>query len=106
MSIQRVPLRGLDSQKQVQRHAESINGLIAGRLDVTGSVTLTANSATTSVVDTQFESVMVPLFVPTTANAAAAMGGMYVSARTNGGFVLTHANNAQTDKTFLYVRLG
>lgn len=106
MSIQRVPLRGVSAEQQLTRHAESINGLISGRQDVTGSVTLTANSATTTVTDNQFESGMVPVFVPTTANAAAAIGGMYVSARTEGGFTLTHANNAQADKSFLYVRFG
>lgn len=106
MSIPRVATRGLSADQQLQRHAESINGLIAGKLDVTGTITLTENSSTTTVVDTQFESQMVPVFVPTTANAAAAAAGMYVSARTQGGFTLTHANNGQTDKTFLYVRLG
>lgn len=106
MSIQRVALRGMSAEQQLTRHAESINGLIAGKLDVTGEITLTASSTTTSVVDTQFESQMVPLFVPLTANASAALGGLYVSARSNGGFTLTHASNAQTDKTFAYVRLG
>lgn len=106
MSIQRVPLRGMSAEQQLTRHAESINGLISGKLDVIGEVTLTASSTTTDVVDTQFESQMVPVFVALTANAAAALGGLYVSARTNGGFTLTHASNAQTDKTFAYVRLG
>lgn len=106
MSIQRVALRGTSADQQLQRHAESINGLIAGRQDVTGTVTLTANAATTVVSDNQFESEMVPVFVPTTANAAAGLTGMYVSARSSGSFTLTHANNAQTDRTFLYVRFG
>lgn len=105
MSIPKVALRG-DPVGQVLRHAESINALIDGKANVTGTVTLTANSATTTVSDNKFESGMVPVFVPTTANAAAALGGMYVSARTQGGFTLTHANNAQTDKSFLYVRFG
>jgi hypothetical protein len=106
MSISRVATRSVDDKQQLQRVAESINGLIDGKLDVTGSVTLTENSATTTVADNKFESGMVPVFVPTTANGAAALGGLYVSARTQGGFTLTHANNAQTDRTFLYVRLG
>lgn len=106
MSLPRVPLRGMTAEQQLRRHAESINGLIDGKLDVTGSVTLTANSATTTVADNKFESSMVPVLVPTTANGAGALSGLYVSARTQGGFTLTHANNAQTDKSFLYVRLG
>jgi hypothetical protein len=46
------------------------------------------------------------LLSPTTANAAAALATTYVSAVTQGSFTLTHANNAQTDKTFGYVALG
>ncbi len=106
MSIPKVATRDLDSATQLRRHAESINGLIDGKADVVGEVTLTANAASTSVIDNKFESNMVPVFTPTTSNAAAALGGMYVSARSNGGFTLAHANNAQTDKSFLYVRFG
>ena len=45
---------------------------------------------------------------PKTAHAAAelAAGGCYVSAVAAGTFTLTHANNAQTDRTFAYVCLG
>ena len=104
MSIPRVPLAGLDTA--ARRQAEAINALIAGRLDVLGSVTLAANETTTAVVDPSFESNQVPLLVPTTANAAAALSGLYVSDRGQGGFTLTHANTGTTDRTFLYVRLG
>lgn len=106
MSIPRVATRAVESAQQLQRLAESINGLIDGKLDVVGSVTLTENVTTTDVVDTKFESVMVPVMIPTTANAAAALATTYLSARARGGFTLTHANNAQTDRDFLYVRLG
>ncbi len=106
MSIAKVALRGKSAEQQMLRHAESINGLIDGRQDVTGAVTLAANAATTVVEDNKFESQMTPVFVPTTANAAGALSGMYVSARINGGFTLTHANTATTDRTFQYVRFG
>jgi hypothetical protein len=48
------------------------------------------------------------VFTPTTANAAAEQGGgtMYLSARAKQGFTLTHANNSQTDRTFLYIVIG
>ncbi len=106
MSIPYIATRGVPDAQQLQRVAESINGLIAGKLDAVGEVTLTASATTTAVNDNRFESNMVPVFVPTTANAVAAMAGMYLSARTQGGFTLTHANDANTDKTFLYVRVG
>lgn len=106
MSIPRVALRGMTAEVQLQRHAESINGLIAGKLDVTGEVTLTAGVASTVVEDNQFESNMVPVLIPTTANAATALATTYLSARDKGSFTLTHANNAETDRTYRYVRLG
>jgi hypothetical protein len=106
MSIQRVPLRSVADVHQQQRVAESINGLIDGKLDAVSSVTLTVSSATTVVADNRFESTMALFFTATTANAAAAVGGMYVSSRGEGTFTLTHANDANADKTFLYLRVG
>ena len=87
---------------------QTINQMMQGGGNQTGSVTLTANAATTTVTDHAFAAAMVPVFTPTTANASAEVGAgtMYVSSRTNGSFVVTHANNAQTDRTFLYQRGG
>jgi hypothetical protein len=106
MSIQRVAIRGLDSALQLQRHAESINGLIDGKLDVVGTLTLEDGATSTVVLDNKFESNMVPVLIPTTANAAGAVATTYLSARAKGSFTLTHSNTAATDKTFLYVRFG
>lgn len=44
--------------------------------------------------------------VPMTANAAGALSGLYQSAVENGEVTLTHASNAQTDKTFRFVVFG
>lgn len=86
----------------------SLQQLAAGRSNATGTVTLTASTTTTTVSDDNFASVSVPLFTATTANAAAEIGagGMYVSARAKGSFTITHANNAQTDRTFYYAIQG
>jgi hypothetical protein len=35
-----------------------------------------------------------------------APSGMYIGAVSNGSFVVTHANNSQVDRTFMYVALG
>lgn len=86
--------------------ATAVNELLKGRANNTGTLTLTANSATTVVSDNRFNSDMVPLLIATTANAATATANVYVSARANGSFTLTHTNNAQTDRTFLYVLWG
>jgi hypothetical protein len=46
--------------------------------------------------------------MPTTANAAAELGNgtLHVSARAKGSFTLTHANNAQPDRSFDYAMIG
>ena len=106
MSPQRIPTNDPDTARQLRRVAESINGLIDGKLDVTGTITLATSAGSTVTSDNKFESQMVPLLIPTTANAAAALASTYVSARSKGSFTLTHANNVQADRTFLYVRLG
>jgi hypothetical protein len=79
-----------------------------GKINATGTVTLTASAATTSVSEERAGTGSVILFMPTTANAAAeqAAGGMYVSSRTKQAFTITHANNAQTDRSFGYIVIG
>jgi len=72
-----------------------------------GILTLTANSATTDVVDNQVTTNCKISITPTSANAAADQGsatGVWVTSKTAGtGFRLTHPNNANADKTFDYV---
>jgi hypothetical protein len=70
----------------------------------TGSITLTANSATSTLTDNRITTNSHIGFMPTTSNAAAEIGNgtMYVSSRSTGSATITHANNAQTDRTFIY----
>lgn len=79
---------------------------LQGKLNSTGTKTLTASSATTTLDDYYITPDSVILFMPTTANAAAAMTNLYVSSRGSGTATLTHTNNAQTDRDFSYVVLG
>lgn len=87
---------------------DQIEGLLNGQSRNVGTVTLTASAASTAVDDARFQSSQVPVFVPLTANAAAEYGAgtMYVSARTAKQFTITHANNAQVDRTFGYIFAG
>lgn len=87
---------------------DRVNALSAGRSNATGEVTLTAGATSTTVIDNKFESSMVVLLQPKTANAAAAIGTTYITDanKTKGQFVITHANAATVDRTFAYVRLG
>jgi len=88
------------------------DGMMNGKTNNTDSVTLTASVATTVVTlaEGRLGEDTVILFTPTTANAAAEVGagGLYVSSRAvlSNQFTITHANNAQADRTFNYVLVG
>lgn len=86
----------------------SLQQLAAGRSNAVGTVTLTASMATTTVTTANCASGSVPVLVATTTNAAAEFknGTILISAVANGSFTITHANNAQTDRTFLYALHG
>lgn len=88
--------------------AQAVNLLIDGKFNAIGSVTLTASAASTAVTDYRAGPDSVIVFTPTTANAAAEQGNgtLFLSARAKQGFTLTHANNSQTDRTFLYIVIG
>lgn len=106
MTINTLPLTNPDSKQQVLLISTTLNEVLKGRANNTGTLTLEDGVTTTVVEDNLFQSDMVPLLMPTTANAAGALATTYVSARANGSFTLTHANAASTDRTFLYARWG
>jgi hypothetical protein len=97
-------------EEYFRRIAQVINQNDEGNIAVNAVCTLTANSATTVVKNRRVGKDSVILFMPKTANAAAeqAAGGMYVSAIAprSQQFTITHANNAQTDRTFSYITIG
>lgn len=83
-----------------------LNQGLNGKINGGGEVTLTANSATTTLTDALLGTQSRIHLTPMTSNGAAALAGLYVSARAKGTATLTHANNAQTDRTFMYSIFG
>jgi hypothetical protein len=85
----------------------AVRQLIMGRSNSVGDVTLTANTTTTTIaLETTNENAKVFLF-PQTANAATELGNGTIRAsisRIAGvpTVTITHANNAQVDRTFSY----
>lgn len=88
------------------------NAIIQGRTNNTGSLTLTANTATSTVTEAplRLSTNSVILLSPKTANAATEFGSgnLYVSnidvnAKT---FTITHTNAATTDRDFDYAIIG
>lgn len=87
--------------------SEVVNNLVEGKSNNTGTVTLAvAGAITTTLTDERIGYDSIILFMPTTANAASAFGGLYVSAKIKGSATLTHAANVLTDKTYGYLVVG
>jgi hypothetical protein len=110
MALERRQPRFLPTTGKVDARfiAEAINNLLNKRMDAVGEVTLTANAASTAVTDNRVIKNSAVVFTPLTANAAAAIGTTYVAEAdyATGSFTITHANNAQTDRTFRYIILS
>jgi hypothetical protein len=85
---------------------EILAGVMRGKINATGTVTLTASATTTTLTDDRISAESVILFMPATANALTAAAGLYVSARTTGSATLTHASSANADQAFGYVVVG
>ncbi len=88
--------------------AEAVNQALRGKINSVGTVTLTAGAATTTVANAFVSKSSAILFAAQTANAAAIAEPYVTQANITDGtsFVITHANNGNTDKTFSYVVLG
>jgi len=79
-------------------------------MDIVTELTLTANVATSTLTWKGLSPQSVVVFDPKTANAAAELygGTLYVltANRGNDVWTVTHANNAQTDRTFQIAVIG
>ena len=80
--------------------------LFAGKTNNIVEVTLDANDTTTTVTDPRIGPYTVPLCEPTTANAAAISRPYRSNYGTGGSMTLTHANDANADKSFRVVLVG
>jgi len=102
-----INFRGLAPDHTKREVADVVNGVLGGKLNATGSVTLTNSATSTAVTDYRVGPESVILFMPTTADAASewSAGGMYVSTRAKFAFTITHANDTTT-RSFDYVVIG
>ncbi len=89
---------------------DSIKAWRIGKFDCTQEFTLTANAATSTLTDYRLSPQSFVDFDPQTANAATekAAGTLYVltANRGDGAWTVTHANNANADRTYTVVILG
>ena len=103
-----VPATYRDVTAHLRLIVNGLKELADGRINSVSEVTLTASATSTSVTDTRVGPDSSIHFEPRTANAAAelAAGGMYVSAKGDQTFTITHSNSVQTDRKFGYAVLG
>jgi hypothetical protein len=87
---------------------QSIRELQQGRDNACGTITLTASVTTTVVKSATCAPTSAVFLQATTADAGTEVGNgtIYVSAVTYGQFTITHANNAQVDRTFFWTVRG
>ena len=87
-----------------RRRLIGIINTLVGRANAIDELTLDDNADSTTFLHPALTYYSHIDFMPMTANAAAEIGGgmLYVGQATmkNGECVVTHANNAQTDRTF------
>ena len=95
-------------ERNPARITQALRDLFAGRSNAVGTVTLRANQTTTTVTGLNVGADSRVFLMPTTANAAAEFGAgsIYVGTVAAGTFTITHASNANADKTFFWVALG
>jgi hypothetical protein len=99
--FRRLPPAGGD-QRAV---AEIVNGMMDGKTNNTGSITLaTGNATTTTLSDPRISRDSVIILVPKTADAFSTT--VYASAQSNGSATITHAANIVAGKTYGYVIVG
>lgn len=101
-----LPSKWYDVNDMLRRIVVAVNNILRGKTNNYGSVTLTANSATTTLNDIRIGIDSVVLLQPTTANSAAALTNVYIGTPGDQTVTINHANNAQTDRTFKYIVVG
>ena len=94
-----------DIREWCRKIAEACEAALEGKVRSVGTVTLTADAATTTITDRRIGVESFVQLMPLTENAGGELG-VYVSSQTDGSLILAHATDSRTDRTFRYVVLG
>jgi hypothetical protein len=87
---------------QAGRMVTTINGLLEGRHNAIGTATLAVSTTMTQITDARVGINSVMPLVPTTARAAASIASVYISAKLQGAFIITHDSQTYTDRVYSY----
>lgn len=104
MSV-RVPGR---YDKDATKLQASVEQIAQGRMNCTGTFTLTASATSTMVTSPNVAPGTIIVLSPQTADAAAALATTFVASAnvTQGGFTVSHASGASVDRTFGFIAIG
>ena len=98
-----LPVFGADNRAV----SEVVRGIMDGKTNNTGAITLAVGSATTTIINDErigYDSII--LFMPLSSSAASTLSTLYVSNRTQGTATVTHSANVITDKKYGYIVVG
>ena len=101
-----VPLTTPDTKAHTRQCAITINNVMDGKINSTGSITLSASATTTTLNDARIGLNSVILFMPQTANARTALNTLFVTSRASGSATLNHSSSTNTDQNLSYVIIG
>lgn len=91
----------------IREVSEVVNGVLNGKSNNTGTITLASGGATSTVItDERISRDSVILLSPKTSNAAGALAGVFFSAQSSAQATISHAANTDADKTYSYVVVG
>lgn len=85
--------------------SEVVRGIMDGKTNNTGAITLTQSQTTTTLTDRRIGPTTVILFSPLNDKGAAELGTLYVSARGQGTATLTHGSH-NFDMKYAYALIG
>lgn len=91
--------------EDLRQMSQVINEVQKGKTNNVNTITLTVSVTTTTITDSRISIQSVISLMPTTANSAAAVTTTFI-VPTTGSATITHANNAQADRTFFYSVVG
>lgn len=101
-----VPVTWGDETEHRRLISNAVNSLRDGKINATGSVTLTGSASSTVVLDARVGADSTILLMPKTLNAAGAIATTFIATVGKQTFTITHASNSQNDRKYRYAILG
>lgn len=105
-NYERVPKVYKDESIDLVKMTRIWDGMMEGRLNVTGEFNIPPSTTSNTVIDPRMRSNALVFWVPLTANAAAHSIEMWLTGRNNGSFTLTHASKNHVDLNYGYIIIG